>query len=254
VGCQGKSDDYYRILREFSEGKDFYDTLGVSPTATASALKKAYHKQSLRYHPDKNKDPAAGDTYLLIQRAYEVLSNEEKKAEYDLFRKEGIPYHERYYGVFMHEWGAPQHDIRVVAAGLVVIITIAKHMFQEWRHTDMKRRAKETLRYKKAMKEAKAKGEEIDEIEVKVHGAERPGWRDLFVVQLAFLPFQPFIFGRSVYQNWGVPRKTNDQIWQEKLGLDDEQYALWKDKQIQKYQERMNSNKMKQYQRWMKKR
>jgi hypothetical protein len=42
-----RSDDYYQILREFSEGKDFYAILGVSEEATTSEMKKAYHKQSL---------------------------------------------------------------------------------------------------------------------------------------------------------------------------------------------------------------
>ena len=63
--------------------KDYYKILGVLPTVKAKDLKKAYHKLSLKYHPDKNKDPGAEDMFMDIAEAYEVLSDEERRRNYD---------------------------------------------------------------------------------------------------------------------------------------------------------------------------
>ena len=66
--------------------EDFYDVLGVSKTATAQEIKKAYRKLALKYHPDHNPgDKAAEEKFKKISEAYEVLSNDEKRAKYDQF-------------------------------------------------------------------------------------------------------------------------------------------------------------------------
>ena len=65
--------------------KSLYDTLGVSPNASESEIKKAYRKLARQYHPDVNKTPEAEEKFKEINAAYEILSDKEKKAQYDQF-------------------------------------------------------------------------------------------------------------------------------------------------------------------------
>lgn len=65
--------------------KSLYDTLEVSENASAEEIKKAYRKLARKYHPDVNKDPSAEEKFKEINAAYEVLSNPEKKQQYDQY-------------------------------------------------------------------------------------------------------------------------------------------------------------------------
>jgi molecular chaperone DnaJ len=65
---------------------DFYDILGVSKTATQDEIKKAYRKQAHKFHPDKNQgDKTAESKFKEVNNAYEVLSDQQKRANYDRF-------------------------------------------------------------------------------------------------------------------------------------------------------------------------
>jgi len=57
--------------------KDYYEILEVSKTASAAEIKKAYRKQALKYHPDKNPgDKEAEEKFKQVQQAYEQITNE----------------------------------------------------------------------------------------------------------------------------------------------------------------------------------
>src|SRR5438874_949622 len=63
-----------------------YDTLGVKKGASADEIKKAYRKLAAKYHPDKNPgDTSAEETFKEVQNAYDVLSDAEKRKQYDAF-------------------------------------------------------------------------------------------------------------------------------------------------------------------------
>ncbi len=74
---------------------DYYETLGVKKDSTPPEIKKTYRKLALKYHPDKNKgDKQAEDKFKEISEAYAVLSDPEKKKQYDLYGSNG--FHQRY--------------------------------------------------------------------------------------------------------------------------------------------------------------
>lgn len=70
---------------------DYYTTLGVSKTSTKDEIKKAYRKLALKYHPDRNKDnKEAEEKFKTISEAYAVLSDDEKRKQYDTFGANGF--------------------------------------------------------------------------------------------------------------------------------------------------------------------
>mgnify|MGYP002685758193 CR=1 FL=1 len=65
---------------------DYYDILGVSKTASADEVKRAYRKKAHQYHPDKGGDEKK---FKEVNEAYQVLGNAQKRAQYDRFGKAG---------------------------------------------------------------------------------------------------------------------------------------------------------------------
>lgn len=71
--------------------KDFYQLLGVSKTATADEIKKAYRKLAMQHHPDKNQgNKKSEEKFKEFSEAYEVLSDEKKRQNYDQFGHAGV--------------------------------------------------------------------------------------------------------------------------------------------------------------------
>ena len=74
-------------MRDQNQPLDYYDTLGVSPDASADEIRRAYRQEALKWHPDRNKDPNAPRMMQLINQAWGVLGNRERRAEYDRERE-----------------------------------------------------------------------------------------------------------------------------------------------------------------------
>ncbi len=74
-----------------SSKRDYYEVLGVSKGAEKDEIKKAYRKMAIKYHPDKNPDnPEAEEKFKEAAEAYEVLSDDQKRASYDRFGHAGV--------------------------------------------------------------------------------------------------------------------------------------------------------------------
>src|SRR5713226_331371 len=72
--------------------RDYYETLGVSKTATEDEIRSAFRKLARKYHPDVAKDKkAAEEKFKQINEAYEVLSDPEKRKKYDQLSTDSIP-------------------------------------------------------------------------------------------------------------------------------------------------------------------
>src|SRR5437867_11251650 len=76
------------------EKRDYYDVLGVQKGAGKDDVKAAYRKLALQYHHDRNKDPGAAEKFKEISEAYAVLSDDDKRQEYDKFGRQGVYQHD----------------------------------------------------------------------------------------------------------------------------------------------------------------
>src|SRR5215831_11844935 len=75
-----------------NQKRDYYEVLGVSRTAGEEELKKAYRRLAIQFHPDRNPgDKQAEEKFKEINEAYQVLSDQEKRAQYDRFGHAAFP-------------------------------------------------------------------------------------------------------------------------------------------------------------------
>ncbi|OAY72567.1 Chaperone protein dnaJ 50 [Ananas comosus] len=175
----------------YCDEDDCYDLLGITQSANASEIKKAYYKLSLKYHPDKNSDPESRKLFVKIANAYEILRDESTRGQYD-------------YAI-----AHPEEDPRAVLVGLLLVISAMQYLNQWTRYTQAISMVKKTPAYQNRLKAlqlertggitTKKKGhkqmdkkmeEELgSELELQIQGADKPCVWKLYGVQFALLPY-----------------------------------------------------------------
>ncbi|NP_001084933.1 dnaJ homolog subfamily C member 10 precursor [Xenopus laevis] len=98
---------------------DYYDLLGVSKAATNREIRQAFKKLALKLHPDKNKDPDAHNKFLKINRAYEVLKDEDLRKKYDKYGEKGLD--EQNQGGGYQSWSYYRYDFGIYDDDLEII-------------------------------------------------------------------------------------------------------------------------------------
>jgi molecular chaperone DnaJ len=73
-----------------ADKQDYYEVLGIERESTQDEIKRAFRKLAFQYHPDRNKDPGAEDKFKEISEAYAVLSDTEKRQQYDAYGHAGV--------------------------------------------------------------------------------------------------------------------------------------------------------------------
>src|SRR3989344_3198169 len=71
--------------------RDYYELLGIAKTASQDEIKRSYRNLARKYHPDVNKEHGAAEKFKEINEAYQVLSDPDKRSQYDYFGQAGAP-------------------------------------------------------------------------------------------------------------------------------------------------------------------
>ncbi|GAM17847.1 hypothetical protein SAMD00019534_010220, partial [Acytostelium subglobosum LB1] len=244
-----KTSSYYTSVNDISKGINYYSQLNLNNNATQREIKTAFRKLSLEHHPDKN-NGVTSDEYVVITNAYQILSDQETKEEYDDLLINGIPWHENYVGRYAYHYTGVSHDVRHVLAGLILVITLGKHFYQVHRHNRMQGLAMKTQRYQEAMQQEGAPPQVV------VKGAEKPTWKDLFILQLLMVPVRilKFLYRIVVVQRLRF-QKTQEEIEEEyriAQGMTREEFDKYKEDYAKRMERFKQSNRYKKMVRYMK--
>jgi curved DNA-binding protein CbpA len=120
---------YYQIVPDIINKLNYYDVLGVAESASVAEIKKAYRKLSLIHHPDKNDSETSKEIFQKLTKVNDVLSNEEKKKEYDSFRKSGIPWNMGHFARYANFPTIPDMDVGVLCFFTLLAFTGVKFFF-----------------------------------------------------------------------------------------------------------------------------
>uniref|UniRef100_A0A672JC05 DnaJ homolog subfamily C member 10 n=1 Tax=Salarias fasciatus TaxID=181472 RepID=A0A672JC05_SALFA len=108
------------LVSVWADGRDYYDLLGVSREATTREIRRAFKQLALTMHPDKNPgDPSAHEKFLQVNRAYEVLKDEDLRKKYDKYGEKGLD--EQQQGGRYESWNFYRYDFGIYDDDLEII-------------------------------------------------------------------------------------------------------------------------------------
>ncbi|XP_074617015.1 dnaJ homolog subfamily C member 25 homolog [Acropora palmata] len=135
-----------------------YDVLGVVRESSKADISKAYRKLARKYHPDRYKGDDAEAKFQLIATAYEVLKDEEQRADYDYMLDHPEETYGHYYRYYRRQV-APKVDVRVVIAVSITVVSLLQYLHGWSRYNEAVKYALTMPRYRnKAMQRAKEEG------------------------------------------------------------------------------------------------
>eukprot|EP01101_Sappina_pedata_P008664 TRINITY_DN4853_c0_g1_i1.p2 TRINITY_DN4853_c0_g1~~TRINITY_DN4853_c0_g1_i1.p2 ORF type:complete len:321 (+),score=173.70 TRINITY_DN4853_c0_g1_i1:41-1003(+) len=263
------SPDFYRMVEDVIAKIDYYEILEVDSNCTMAQLRKSFRKLALIHHPDKAKNlTAQQETMMKIRFAYQVLSDNETRIQYDNYVQNGIPWHTKYYARYAHKFGAPEHDIRLILVILFVLINAAHYAYGHYKYENVRRYARKTERYQRMLRERKKelglnkKGKkktdaendkEIEDLlDVHIVGCEKPEWKDLIAVQMIYWPMDLFRYAKKCLTQ-ATPEEIDEQL-RSRSGMSEEEWAKAKRRQQEKEEKMRFSGKAKRMRRFMKQR
>ncbi|CAL1533518.1 unnamed protein product [Lymnaea stagnalis] len=229
-----------------------YEVLDVSRDATKGEITKAYRKLAKKWHPDMHRKQAdkddASKMFLKIANAYEILRDEEQRADYDYMLDNPDEYFSHYYRYYRRRV-APKVDVRLVIAVAITVISVIQYLGawnnyttalnylckdQKYRMRAMDIARTEGLlndnkkKHKKNKEEIKAEEEatirRIIEDKLDIRGGYRkPQITDVLWLQLALLPYHI-----AMYVTWWVRWVWKFNIHGEEYGTEEQLYLIRK--------------------------
>ncbi|EGR28062.1 hypothetical protein IMG5_183860 [Ichthyophthirius multifiliis] len=105
-------------VQQYMKIKDFYEILGIQKSATEEEIKKAYKKQALKFHPDKNQAPNSKEVFKKIAQAYDCLTDPQKRAFYDKYGDQQPEQHYNQYRQQFNDDISPENIFNMFFGGM----------------------------------------------------------------------------------------------------------------------------------------
>lgn len=236
---------------------DCYNVLGIPRTASKSEISKAYRQLARKHHPDMHKTETekliAVETFRQIANAYEILKDDESRADYDFMLDHPELVYSHYYRYYRRRM-TPKVDVRIVVSVTLIVVSVFQYFVARQRYKTAIKYLVMTPRYRlKALEQAKASGllndkkklknkaeakEETENVIRRVlednmdirGGYAKPKLTDVLICQLFFLPL--YIFK---YIMWHVKWIWKFSICKENYGEEEKLYLIRKNMKLKEH-------------------